>query len=118
MGFGDAVRSFFSNYANFDGRARRSAVLWLLLFDFLVSAGIGLLGGLVGDPGILVGLWHVVVFVPWIALWARRLHDIGMSGWWQLLFLIPFIGFVMMIIWLILDSAPGNRWGPPANLSR
>lgn len=118
MGFGDAVRSFFGNYANFDGRSRRSAVLWIFLFDFIATIGLGILGSLVGDLGILVGIFHVAVIVPWIALLARRLHDIGLSGWWQLLLLIPLVSLVLLLILVISSSSSSNRWGPPANTVR
>jgi uncharacterized membrane protein YhaH (DUF805 family) len=111
MSFGQAISSFFSNYANFEGRSRRSALWWMVLLEIIVVFGLGLVGGSVGDPGILVTIWHVATLVPWLALWARRLHDIGMSGWWQLVFLIPFVGFVMFLIWGIRESSPSNNYG-------
>ncbi|MGD9717843.1 MAG: DUF805 domain-containing protein [Sulfurimonadaceae bacterium] len=66
------------------------------------DAGIGLLGG----------LFALASFVPSIAIAARRLHDTNRSGWWQLILLIPFIGPIVLLVFLVLRGDIGdNRFG-------
>ncbi len=58
-------------------------------------------------------LLSLVVFIPMITVFVRRLHDVGRSGWWWLIAFVPFGGLVLLVF-LLLDSTPGpNHWGPP-----
>ena len=107
------------HYADFTGRARRSEYWYFVLFNFIVSILIGLsLGGIAGRLNVpalvyLVHLWSLAVFIPSLAVSVRRLHDIGRSGWWLLLSLIPLVGAIILIIWHCTDSQPGaNQYGP------
>ena len=101
MGFSQAVKSVFSNYANFSGRARRSEYWYFALFSFIIS--------LIPIVNLIVGL---ISIIPGIAVSVRRLHDIGKSGWWLLLGFIPIVGFIVLLIWDCTDSQPGeNQWG-------
>ena len=100
MDFGEAIKVCFNKFANFEGRARRSEYWWFMLFVNLVSM-------------VTCGFASIVFLVPTIAVTARRLHDIGRSGWWQLISFIPLVGFILLLIWTIQDSAPGtNEYGP------
>ena len=66
-----------------------------------------------GDPmvDILPGIVSLVFFVPAIAAGSRRLHDIDKSGWWQLLFIIPIIGWILVIVWLATDTkSEGDKY--------
>ncbi len=88
MGFGEAVRTCFSKYATFSGRAPRSEYWWWVLFSFLGNLGLGILDGLIfgfaeDDPAMLAGLFGLATILPSIAVTARRLHDVNRSGWWQ-----------------------------------
>lgn len=57
-------------------------------------------------------LYAVAVFLPGLAVNIRRLHDIGKSGWWYLIYLIPIIGAIWLTVLMCLDSEPGeNQWG-------
>ena len=107
------------HYADFTGRARRSEYWYFVLFNFIVSILIGLslgvIAGLLNVPALvyLAYLWSLAVFIPSLAVSVRRLHDIGRSGWWLLLSLIPLIGAIILIIWHCTDSQPGaNQYGP------
>ena len=107
------------HYADFNGRARRSEYWYFVLFNFIVSILIGLLlgviAGLLNVPALvyLAYLWSLAVFIPSLAVSVRRLHDIGRSGWWLLLSLIPLVGAIILIIWYCTDSQPGaNQYGP------
>lgn len=100
MDFGEAIKVCFNKFANFEGRARRSEYWWFMLFVNLVSI-------------VTCGIASIVFLVPSIAVTARRLHDIGRSGWWQLISFIPFAGAILLLIWTVQDSAPGtNEYGP------
>ena len=58
----------------------------------------------------------LVMLVPILAAGARRLHDSSKSGWWQLFVLIPVAGWVVLVIFLLLNDDPkNNRFGPPAS---
>lgn len=120
MSFGDAVKSFLTNYANFNGRARRSELWYSFLFLFLASFVGGFLDGFIGAVTghpiyIIAALINLAVIIPWIAVNVRRLHDINKSGWWYLIYLIPLVGFIFLIIWGTQDTDPAaNQWGQPA----
>jgi uncharacterized membrane protein YhaH (DUF805 family) len=89
MGFGEAVASCFSKYANFSGRAPRSEYWWWILFVILVSFGVGLISGFLeaasGSKSIgalIIGLLDLFFLLPNLAVVVRRLHDLNRSGWW------------------------------------
>jgi uncharacterized membrane protein YhaH (DUF805 family) len=115
MNFGEAIRSVFSNYATFEGRAARSEYWFFFLFCFLVQvAGNILLYRLPLMQEVVLGLFGLVVLIPSIAVAARRLHDIDRSGWWQLIVLIPIIGLIVLIVFYCIRGTEGpNRYGPP-----
>lgn len=89
----------------FSGRARRKAFWMFVLFNFLISFGIGMIGGVIGND-MLSLVYSLAIFLPSLALSIRRLHDTGHSGWWILVPIVP-------IVFLFLDSTPGeNSYGP------
>ena len=84
----DAIVRFFKKYASFEGRASRSEFWWPWLFAVVVNMAINLLLGRDSTAGSVVGaLFALAILVPQLAVGARRLHDTGRSGWWQLLYL-------------------------------
>lgn len=108
MDFMTAVKTCFGKYADFNGRARRSELWWFVLFNVVVSA---ILTTILGDR--LGSVYSLAVFLPSIAVAARRLHDIGRSGWWQLIGLIPIVGLIVLIYWYVQPGQPGaNEHGP------
>ena len=56
----------------------------------------------------IVGL---ALLIPSISIGARRLHDTGRSGWWQLIYFVPLIGLIVMIVFLVQDSHDDNNYG-------
>lgn len=121
MDFQTAVRTCFQKYADFSGRARRAELWWFALFTFGVSLVLGLVDGALFGMGRGMGggfqplgtLFSLAVLLPSLAVGARRLHDIGRSGWWLLIGLIPIIGVLVLIWWYIQPGEAGpNQYGP------
>jgi uncharacterized membrane protein YhaH (DUF805 family) len=104
MTFVEAVKICFTKYADFKGCATRPEFWWWVLFTFVASA---LLQTVSRD---LSGLFSIGTLVPSIAVGARRLHDTDRSGWLQLLWLIPIVGWILLIIWCAQEGKP-NRYG-------
>lgn len=106
MTFSDSISTCFSKYATFDGRASRSEYWWWFLFTFLVSGATGM----VSDT--LSGLFSLAVLLPSLAVGARRLHDTDRSGWLLLLWLIPIVGWIILIVWAVQEPKEPNRFSP------
>ena len=99
-------------YAEFNGRARRSEYWYFVLFNFIVSLGLGMVDAFTG-VGFLNYVYSLAVIIPGIAVSIRRLHDTGRSGWWLLVGLIPFIGWIILIVFFVQESDPyDNQYGP------
>jgi uncharacterized membrane protein YhaH (DUF805 family) len=123
MGFSEAVRAGFSQYATFSGRASRPAYWWWILFAIVVAVVGSLIDSILGttvetgrgrDPGIITSIASLALLIPGIAVSVRRLHDTDRSGWWFLLNLLPFIGALILIFFYVQPGTPGpNRYGPP-----
>ena len=107
----EAVRSVFSQYVGFSGRARRSEYWWFALAMFIASillTTIEMMTGIFGLSSIL----SLAILLPSLAVGARRLHDTGRSGWWLLLGLVPLIGFLVLLFFFVQDSHAGaNEYG-------
>ena len=105
-------------YAVFDGRARRKEYWMFFLINVVISVVLGAIDVLLGTfsqtgVGVLQSLYSLAVLIPSIAVTVRRLHDTGRTGWWILIGLIPFIGGIILLIFMVLDSEPGtNQYGP------
>ena len=124
MSLGQAIKSCNDQYFGFSGRARRSEYWLFSLFGFLVPMGIVVVGLILGaatqDPflalgliELLNGLFALYMIIPGLAVACRRLHDTGKSGAYILIDLIPVIGPILVLIWMLQDSDPGeNQYGP------
>jgi uncharacterized membrane protein YhaH (DUF805 family) len=106
-------------YAVFSGRARRKEFWMFVLFNVIFSIVATLLDRVLGTRvgemgnGWISILYSLAVLIPSLAVAVRRLHDIGKSGWWLLISLIPLIGAIWLLILYIKDSQPGdNQYGP------
>ncbi|MES2939281.1 MAG: DUF805 domain-containing protein [Pseudomonadota bacterium] len=106
MDFQQSVRTCLQKYADFNGRASRPEFWWFVLFTF----GVSIIAGMI-FRGWISQLISLALFVPSIAVGSRRLHDIGKSGWLQLLNLIPVIGWAILIYWCAQPSGPANQYG-------
>ncbi len=101
------------NYANFSGRARRAEFWYFALFSAVISIVLSVLDGILHTKGILGGIYSLAVMIPGIAVSARRLHDTGRSGWWQLIAFVPIIGFIVLLVFFVQEgSFDRNEYGP------
>jgi uncharacterized membrane protein YhaH (DUF805 family) len=106
-------------YADFSGRARRMEYWMFSLINLLIICGLVIvdatLGFEIGDEelGLLSSIYVLAVLIPSLAVSVRRLHDTDRSGWWVLIGIVPLIGDIVLLIFFVLDSTPGdNRFGP------
>ncbi|MCM1301041.1 MAG: DUF805 domain-containing protein [Alistipes senegalensis] len=91
------------HYADFNGRATRTEFWMFVLFNWIASIIIGIIGWALGISW-LSTIYGLAVLVPMLAVGARRLHDTGRSGWWWLICLVPVIGFIWLIVLWCLES--------------
>ena len=115
MGFGGAIKTCFSKYATFSGRARRPEFWWWFLFYYLVLIGFSIIDAAItaaGGPGVLSLLAILAFFLPTLAVQVRRLHDTDRSGWLWLLSFIPLVGIIILIVFWCQRGTDGpNRFG-------
>ena len=116
MGFVDSVKSCFSNYATFKGRASRSEYWWFALFLMLVMVALAFVDGSTApgqEIGVLGAIFSLATLLPSLAVGARRLHDTDKSGGWLLLYILPLVGAIVLLIFFIIKGDEDeNRFGP------
>jgi uncharacterized membrane protein YhaH (DUF805 family) len=105
-------------YAVFGGRARRKEYWYFTLFNLIAFFMLTIIDSVIGSfnyeagIGLLGGIYSLAVVTPAIAVSVRRLHDINRSGWWLLIELIPVIGTLVLLIFMVQDSQQGeNQYG-------
>ena len=106
------VELFTKNFANFKGRAGMKEFWYFVLFNFIITTIVGILDSALGLKSILTAIYGLAILIPSLGLGARRLHDIGKSGWFMLVSLIPLIGVIWLIILFCKKSGPDNEYGP------
>lgn len=101
-----------NHYFDFKGRATRKEYWMFALFYLVIYILLSIVDYMIGMQ-ILTFLFSLALLVPHIALAARRLHDTGKSGWWQVIVLVPFVGWVIAIVLLALKGHDtDNKYGP------
>ncbi|HEY4084017.1 MAG TPA: DUF805 domain-containing protein [Burkholderiaceae bacterium] len=108
MTFEQSIRTCFTKYAEFTGRATRSEFWWFFLFTCLVSAGCDMLSHT------LSALFSLATLLPSLAVAARRLHDTNRSAWWLLLLLVPIIGWIVLLVFYCQETAGAAPGAPGA----
>ena len=103
-----AVKTCFNKYADFNGRAERPEFWWFALFCFVVNTVAKIV-----FASWIAGLFSLALLVPSLAAGTRRLHDIGKSGWWLLLGLIPLVNLVLLYFMVQPSEPESNAYGPP-----
>lgn len=104
MTFGESISTCFKKYVVFDGRASRSEFWWFALFTFLASLVLGFVSQA------LSSLFSLAVLLPSLAVGARRLHDTDRSAWFLLLWLVPVVGWLILLVWAIQEGKEPNRF--------
>jgi uncharacterized membrane protein YhaH (DUF805 family) len=100
----------FRKYADFSGRAHRKQYWMFVLIYSLVYIVLALIDAALGSLW-LTSIFSLVIFVPSMSIGARRLHDTGRTGWWQLIYIIPLIGLIVMLVFLSQESHSENEYG-------
>ncbi len=109
-------------YVVFSGRARRKEYWYFFLFNTIIGFVLSFIEGLTSiaagtDYSVLAGIYSLAVLLPSIGVSIRRLHDTGRSGWWLFINLIPLIGAIILLIFMVSDSQAGtNQYGPSPKL--
>ncbi len=114
MDFVTAIKTVFSKYATFTGRARRSEFWYWYLFTMIVGF-VTQLFGLFG-LGFMTVVVSLCLVIPNLAVSIRRLHDIGRSGWWLLVAVVPAIVTIISLVAMLGDvfvsAAMGGSYSP------
>ncbi len=123
MNFQTSIKTCFNKYTDFTGRASRSEYWWFILFSTMLQFIVQFIGGIVSAithstsnnlSFVLVFILFAVFFLPTIAAAVRRLHDTDRSGGWLLLSLIPVVGGIIVLVFLVLEGTKGpNQFGFP-----
>ena len=103
-------------YADFSGRATRQEYWMFVLFYLIFYVVLGMVDALLGTM-VLALIFSLALAIPSISLAARRLHDTSRSGWWQLITIVPLIGIIVLIVFLVQDSHAANEYGESPKLS-
>lgn len=128
MSFGDAISACFRKYGVFSGRASRAEFWWFYLL-YAILCIVGSVGSVMvevvyGSVAVASGVIAIVsllamcgLFVPYVAVTWRRLHDTGRSGGAYFIHLIPFVGSIILLVWLCQKSQSGsNEYGEEPQL--
>ena len=113
MDFATAISTcMVKKYADFSGRASRSEFWFCQLFFLIIGFIVGIIDamvlGYVYEAGPFELISYVIIIIPAIAVTARRLHDVNLSGWWQLIAL-TIVGIPIYLYWLIIKGTDGNN---------
>lgn len=113
----------FKKYATFSGRSQRAEYWYYFLFYLIIFFCVSVVDGITGTfsessgMGLLGAIQTLLLLVPSLSVGVRRLHDTGRSGWWLLIGLIPLIGAIVLLVFTVQDSEPGdNAYGPNPKL--
>ena len=103
-------------YATFSGRARRKEYWMFFLFYMIFYIILAVIDGVLGTMFLSI-IYSLALLIPSISIAARRLHDTGRTGWWQLIVLIPLIGVIVLIVFLAQGSGDENKYGVSPELA-
>ena len=110
MTFAEAIKDGFGKYVTFSGRSSRSAYWYWALFGFIVAVVATIIDLAIGSR-IVSLLATLALLLPGLAVGFRRLHDTGRTAWWILIALVPFIGFIVLLVFMLQPSDGPNRFG-------
>lgn len=97
-------------YADFSGRATRTQYWMFILMYIIIYVVLAVIDTVMGMI-ILSSIFTLGMLIPSISIAARRLHDTGRSGWWQLIMFLPLIGVIVLLVFYVQDSVGDNQFG-------
>ncbi|EKE70710.1 DUF805 domain-containing protein [Celeribacter baekdonensis] len=117
MTFLTAIKTCFSKYITFSGRASRSEYWYFALFTLLATFGTLaldiVLASNLGLPPIFYTVTSIAIILPSLSVLVRRLHDVNKSGWWYFICFVPLVGVLLILYWAVSKGTSGpNRFGP------
>ncbi len=104
MTFTESVKTCFTKYADFKGKASRPEFWWWALFNLIAGICLSIINQR------LAWAFSFATLLPYVAVTTRRLHDVDKSGWMQLVGFVPVIGWILVIYWLAQESKPTARF--------
>jgi uncharacterized membrane protein YhaH (DUF805 family) len=112
MTFQGSVKTCLSKYIDIQGRASRSEYWWFFLFCLIINT----IAMFINQN--LEVITSLLLLLPSLTVMIRRLHDVDKSGWWVLILLLPIIGLLVILYFMIIEGTKGpNRFGnPPSSL--
>ena len=126
MTFPESIKTCFSKYVTFSGRAVRSEFWWFALFVFAGQIVLSIFDSFLfgttttteygfeasTDTPYLSGIFALATLLPMISVAVRRLHDTDRTGWWYWIALVPLVGIILLIVWWASEGTRGaNRYG-------
>lgn len=114
--FVGALKDGFARYVDFKSRSTRPQFWWWMLWSVLIGIVAAILDASLGmgDTGPINMLTSLAMFLPSIAVSIRRLHDIGRTGWWYLIVLVPLVGVIVLLVFFCTKTKDEtNQWGTP-----
>lgn len=102
--------AFWQNYVNFSGRTSRRGYWIAMLLNLVISFVLGTVLTIIGLP-MLMSLYTIATLIPGIAIGIRRLHDLGKTGIWYLVILVPIVGAILLLLWFCGASDADNVYG-------
>jgi uncharacterized membrane protein YhaH (DUF805 family) len=115
-GFVSAIKKGFKGYVVWNARSTRSEYWWWVLFTLIVGIVATIIDSVVfGSESMGAGWLSIIatiaLFLPGLSLIVRRLHDTDRSGWWFWIILVPIVGVIVLLVFMLLPSKMGpSRW--------
>lgn len=111
-------KAVFQNYANFNGRARRSEYWYFALMNLIITIVAAVIDNVAGltfgvlGYGFVYFAYNLAIFLPSLAVIVRRLHDVNKSGWFFFIILIPIVGAIWLLVLMCTEGDRGvNQYG-------
>ncbi len=108
----------FRRYFEFHGRSSRSEYWYFALFNIMIMIALGVMSSIIEEYFnlhsffLINSVYFLAILIPSLAVAVRRMHDIGKSGWWLLVYFIPLVGGISLLVLLVIDSEYGrNKYG-------
>ena len=115
--FVGAIKKGFRGYVVWNARSTRSEYWWWSLFALIVTIVASIIDTAIFSSDMMMGVGPVsgivslALFLPGLSVWIRRLHDTDRTGWWAWIVLVPIVGWIVSLVFVLLPSKMGpTRW--------